>query len=200
MKMSRFVFVDIDTQFDFMRPEGGLYVPEAESLEPQLAKLIKHAQANGIPVVASADAHTADDPEFSQFPPHCIQGTAGQKRVESTLLTYATVIPNQPVKLDLDQAQALVLEKTVFDIFGNPNAEQVFESLAPEMCYVFGVATDYCVRAAALGLRQRGYAVTVVSDAIKAVTPEGETQTLAEMAGAGIHFAATSEVLKEAVL
>lgn len=66
-----------------------------------------------------------------------------------------------------------MLEKTVFDVFGNPNTEQVFQTLAPEMCYVFGVKPALSV-AQALGLRQRGYAVSVIRDAIKAVTPKGE--------------------------
>lgn len=198
MQKSRYVFVDIDTQFDFMSPQGSLYVPGAETLQPNLAQLIGFAREQRIPVVASADAHAPDDPEFGQFPPHCVRGTAGQVRVSATHLPEAQIVPNAPVALE--QSNALVLEKTVFDIFGNPNAEQVFQALAPEMCYVFGVATDYCVRAAALGLRQRGYAVSVVRDAIKAVTPEGEVRSLAEMAQAGVRFVDTAEVLKEAIL
>ncbi len=200
MQKSHFVFVDIDTQWDFMHPKGGLYVPAAESLEPNLALLIGFAREQHIPVVASADAHAADDPEFKIFPSHCVSGTAGQKRVMATHLAEAQIIPNTPVDLDISQSSALVLEKTVFDVFGNPNTEQVFQTLAPEMCYVFGVATDYCVRAAALGLRQRGYAVSVIRDAIKAVTPEGEARSLAEMADAGVRFVDTAEVLKEACL
>ncbi|PIQ27072.1 isochorismatase [bacterium (Candidatus Blackallbacteria) CG17_big_fil_post_rev_8_21_14_2_50_48_46] len=192
-----FVFVDIDTQFDFMRPEGGLYVPGAEGLEPGLARLIQHARSHGIPIVASADAHAPDDPEFSQFPPHCVKGTSGQKRVEATRIAEAQILPNTPSDFNPEESQALVLEKTVFDIFGNPNAEAVFQAWAPERCYVFGVATDYCVRAAALGLRQRGYTVTVIEDAIKAVTPEGEARTLEEMRAAGVHFAKLEQVLEE---
>lgn len=198
MKKSQFVFVDIDTQRDFIYPEGGLYVPAAETLEPNLALLIGFAREQGIPVVASADAHAPDDPEFSVFPPHCVSGTPGQERVVATHLAEAQVIPNRPVDLDISRSSALVLEKTVFDVFGNPNSEAVFQTLSPEMCYVFGVATDYCVRAAALGLRQRGYAVSVIRDAIKAVTPDGEARSLAEMADAGVRFVDTAEVLKEA--
>lgn len=200
MQKSRFVFVDVDTQFDFMCPQGRLYVPGAEQLEPQLATLMAHARREGIPVVASADAHSPDDPEFAQFPPHCVKGTPGQERIAVTHLAGAQIVPNAPVELDLGAVEALVLEKTVFDLFGNPNSEGVFQTLAPEMCYVFGVATDYCVRAAALGLRQRGYAVTVVEDAVKAVSPEGEVRARAEMQAAGVLFASVEQVVREAVV
>ena len=196
--MSKSVFVDIDTQFDFMHPEGHLYVPGAETLIPQLERLMQHARTRGIPVVASADAHAGDDPEFQQFPAHCVQGTAGQEKIDVTHRADALVLPNQPADAALEGKSAFVLEKTVFDLFGNPNAERVFASLAPQQCYVFGVATDYCVRAAALGLRQRGYAVTVVSDAIRAVTAAGEAHTLDELTAAGIRLLGTDQVLTEA--
>lgn len=199
MRKSRFVFVDVDTQFDFMYPEGKLYVPGAEALEPQLKALMAHARRTGIPVVASADAHAPDDPEFMQFPSHCVQGTPGQERIDATRRTDAQIIPNHPVELDLTGVEAVVIEKNVFDLFANPNSDAVFQILSPDMCYVFGVATDFCVLAAVLGLRQRGYPVTVIEDAIKAVTPEGEARALAEMQAAGVRFAKVAQVLQETV-
>lgn len=192
--MSQLAFVDVDTQIDFMRPNGGLYVPKAETLDANLARLMAFARRHDIPVIASADAHAPDDPEFAVFPPHCVSGTPGQQRIPATELGDAKVVPNQPVKLDLAGSRHVVLEKTVFDLFDNPNAEAVLAHFGARHYVVFGVATDYCVRAAALGLRKRGFDVTVVSDAVKAVTSEGEATTLAEFAAAGIQFQSTAEV------
>lgn len=195
MKKSRVVFLDIDTQYDFMHPEGCLYVPGAEKIEPQLRQLLNFAQAENIPVLASADAHTADDPEFALFPPHCVKGTAGQAKIEATQFPGAQVIANQKTALELRDIQQVVLEKTVFDIFGNPNTERILAEIEAWQAVVFGVATDYCVKAAVLGLKKRGYDVTVVTDAIKAVTPEGEKETLELFAQQGVHFKTTEDVI-----
>ncbi|MGH9801820.1 MAG: isochorismatase family protein, partial [Blastocatellia bacterium] len=61
---------------------------------------------------------------------------------------------------------------------------------------VFGVATDYCVRACVLGLVEAGACVQVVEDAIRGVAAETTDQTFAEMRAAGVKFTTTDEVLK----
>jgi len=43
------LFWDVDTQVDFMRADGKLYVPEAESLVPNLKRLTDHAHAHRPP-------------------------------------------------------------------------------------------------------------------------------------------------------
>jgi nicotinamidase/pyrazinamidase len=55
----------------------------------------------------------------------------------------------------------------------------------PELV-VYGVATDYCVRAAALGLAQRGYRTTVLTDAVAGITAEGTRDAFEEMRRAGV--------------
>lgn len=188
------VFIDIDTQFDFMRPEGGLYVPGAETIEPNLVKLMHYAEQHDIPVIASADAHRTDDPEFQIFPPHCVAGTPGQKRISATYDPNSQIIKNEPVLLNLKGIRHVELEKTVFDLFDNPNTEAVLEHYGASHYIIFGVATDYCVKAAAFGLRQRGYNVTVVSDAIRPVTQEGGAAALEAFTQAGIRLRTTAEI------
>ena len=58
------VLVDVDTQVDFVEPEGALYVPSAEKLKPNFAKLVRAARDAGVPVVASADAHADETDTF----------------------------------------------------------------------------------------------------------------------------------------
>ena len=60
----RVVFLDIDTQYDFMNPGGRLYVPGAEKLTPNLRRLFMFAKDNNIPIISSLDTHKRDDPEF----------------------------------------------------------------------------------------------------------------------------------------
>lgn len=46
----------------------------------------------------------------------------------------------------------IVVEKVDYDISSNPNFESVLERFKPARFVVFGVATDYCVRASTLTL------------------------------------------------
>jgi nicotinamidase-related amidase len=59
------------------------------------------------------------------------------------------------------------------------------------------VATEFCVRASALALRERGLAVELVTDSIQAITEEGGRRALEEMAAAGIRMVITDGVLTE---
>ena len=48
------VFVDIDTQRDFLEPSGGLFIPGSEPILAQLGRLTDFARRHGVPVLASA--------------------------------------------------------------------------------------------------------------------------------------------------
>src|ERR1700691_5017957 len=87
-------FFDIDTQLDFLYPAGALYVPGAERIVPAIARLNRHAAQHGMPVVSTTDAHFEDDVEFKTWPRHCVAGTIGQHKAETTLLERRVVIPN----------------------------------------------------------------------------------------------------------
>lgn len=193
---NRTVFVDVDTQVDFVEPDGALYVPKAETLKPAFARLIAAARAHDLPLVASADAHEPGDPEFEIFPPHCVAGTPGQRRIAETEQPSAQLVPLDG-RIDgvLDRARPVVLEKVKFDLFTNPAADAALSASGAETAVVFGVALDYCVRAAALGLRERGYDTVVVRDATAPVTTEGGAKTELELEEAGVRFATTDEVL-----
>lgn len=189
------VFVDIDTQFDFMDKAGSLYVPGAEEIVPNLRRLIGFAKDRAVPVVASVDAHPEDDPEFAQFPSHCVRDTPGQLKIGATLMAPSVVVPESERNFALPESGELVLEKTIFSVFGNKNADRIFREMDAKKYIVFGVATDYCVKAAAMGLLERGYNVIVVEDAIKGVTAEGTSKAIEEMKSAGAEFVRTDEVL-----
>lgn len=196
MASRKMVFVDIDTQFDFMDPKGSLFVPGAPEITSNLASLVSYANKKAVPIIASVDAHPNEDPEFSQFPPHCVRNTPGQEKVAATLVKSAIVVAQSKQDFSLpEKINSIVLEKTIFSIFGNENAENIFQTLDAENYFVFGVATDYCVKAAVLGLLQRGYSVTVVEDAISGVTPETSLAALDEMKQAGAKFARTAEII-----
>src|SRR5688500_16472804 len=101
--MRRVIFWDVDTQYDFMKADGKLYVPDAEQLIPNLRKRTDYAHDHATRIVASADAHVPAHSESSAtpdwkttFPPHCLRGTPGQKKIAETALRDPLVIEPEP--------------------------------------------------------------------------------------------------------
>ena len=175
------IFWNVDTQFDFMRKEGKLYVPDAEKIEPALRKLTGLAASYGLVVVNTADSHDknshelSDKPDFvTTFPEHCMYGKPGAELVPATKPEGAYVLDWRGNTLDerlLAEHRNIVLTKDDFDVFhkthGSPHAEAVLAYLKPERAFVYGVATNVCVNFAVKGLLERGLEVYVVQDAIK---------------------------------
>jgi len=193
--MSEVAFLDCDTQLDFMDPAGALPVPGAETIVTNVRRLIGFARARRIPVISVVDAHFENDPEFGEWPPHCVAGTPGQRKIPGTTWDDAILIPNRPVPVDLRAGAQIVIEKRIFGVFDNVNTDVVLRNLGVRHLVVFGVSTDHGVRAAALGLLERGHTVSVVTDAVKGMTAEGEIEALSEMTASGAKLVTTEEIL-----
>lgn len=165
------VFFDVDTQIDFMLPSGALYVPGAERVINRVAELNRHAAKSRLPLVSTMDVHAENDPEFREWPGHCIAGTLGQRKPESTLLGKRLVIPSVEVTERIDGYEQILLEKQHVDCFTNPNLEWLLEALQADRYVVYGVATEICVRFAAVGLLEEGKRVEIVEDAVRGLDP-----------------------------
>jgi len=191
------VFVDIDTQFDFMNPRGNLYVPGAENIIDTIKKLFDYAKEHKIKILSSIDAHTTNDPEFKLFPAHCIKGTPGNQKIEASTCNDNIIIENreQEITESMMGHEQIIVESQTFDIFESVNTNEIVNKLDACNYVVFGVATDYCVKAAVLGLLKRGYNVSLVTDATKAITKEGEEKSLNEMKDAGAVFTTTEDTI-----
>ncbi len=194
---SSLLFWDVDTQFDFMHPAGKLYVPGAEAVIPNLQRLTSFAVQHGIPIVASTDAHLEADPEFSQYPPHGLAGTSGQKKVEGTLFPQHYIIPNRKIDLPRDLACYLeiIVEKQTVDVFTNPNADSLLKLLGHREIILYGVVTEICVDRAVRGLIKRGYCVHVVEDATRHLNSRRGYATIQHVRRHGGRLLTTSEVL-----
>ncbi|MGZ3424613.1 MAG: cysteine hydrolase family protein [Polyangiales bacterium] len=209
----RTILVDVDTQHDFCHPSGALFVRGAEKLASTFEALVGRAVERGVKIVGSVDSHAFDAWEFAGaidkgpngetpgFPPHCVKGTSGWLKVPGTIAPRTRFVPN--VKTDVapfverNDPQMILLEKEVYSLFANPNAPEVLKAIMGDektRFVVFGVATDYCVRAAALGLVDWGE-VWLVRDAIAAVSPEGGELALAECAAKGVRSVTSAEAL-----
>jgi nicotinamidase/pyrazinamidase len=188
------VFIDVDSQLDFLYPAGALYVPGAERIVPAIARLNRYAAAHGIPVVSTTDAHTEDDPEFRVWPHHCVAGTWGQRKAETTLLDRRVVVPNRPGEVSIEGAQQIVIEKQTVDVFAAPNLGRVVEQLAGDRYIVYGVVTEICVLFAVRGLLKMGKPVTVVTDAIETLKAEDSERALDECRRGGALLARASDI------
>ncbi len=175
------LFWDVDTQVDFMDPTGKLYVPGAEKVLPKIQELNAWAEQHDVQVISSVDAHQLTDPEFAEYPPHCLAGTSGQQKVAGTVLPRHFVVPNRSVEIPapISSYQQIVIEKQATDVFTNPNVETLLDKLGRDRRVVlYGVVTEICVEKAARGLLARGYHVDVVEDAIRHLDVEKGQATI----------------------
>ncbi len=183
------VFVDIDTQRDFLEPSGALFVPGSDGILGNLGRLTRFARTRGIPILASACAHSLDEADPEPFPPHCLVGTPGQERVAETAWPGGMVLgPDRPFEDPGPSLPAhLTLEKTRYDLFSRPDADRVVARYGRDRptFVVYGVATDYCVRCAVMGLLHRGQKVVVVADAVRAIDREAEADQFGEFVASG---------------
>lgn len=189
------VFVDVDTQRDFLDDDGALFIAGSGVIRANLARLTSFARERGIPILATACAHLEGDPEFAVFPPHCLLGTPGQERVDETawpggFILEAGGLPPDPLP------PHLTIPKQQYDVFSNPDAGRAFDAYSEgdPTFVVYGVATDYCVKCAVEGLLDRGRKVAIIADATRAVAPSGEADLLTEFARQGVLLTVTDVV------
>jgi nicotinamidase/pyrazinamidase len=199
MVSRNFIFWEVDVQADFMLPGGKLYVRGAEKLLPNIRKLTDAARRNDVFLVSHGCFHPPDDPEFQQFPPHCVKGTPGAEFVPEALADRFVRVENRAAgKLpdNLSKYQQIVLEKQTLDIFETRHADALMERLGDAAEFVvFGVVTEYCVSCAAKGLLSRKRRVAVVRDAIETLDPAVGGKTLAELQSLGARLVSTEEAL-----
>jgi nicotinamidase/pyrazinamidase len=200
------VLWDVDTQVDFMLPEGKLYVPGAEQVAPALRRLVEAGRARGAVHVASADDHELTDDEISDhpdfqttYPPHCLRGTHGARKVAET-------DQEDPVPIGLGalperylRGREFLILKKHFDVFTNPNTDRLVAILDPDEIVVFGVATDVCDDAAIRGFLDRGRRVRFVEDAARGLDASRVAACTAAWHERGVEFATTEAIVHSLV-
>jgi nicotinamidase/pyrazinamidase len=201
------IFWEVDVQADFILPGGKLYVPGAEKIIANINRLVEEVRQDRVFLISSADAHSPDDVELRDWPPHCMKGSPGAEILPEASAPRHLVIPNEPrfaVPADLTAFQQVILQKNQLDVFTNPHAAALLERMKetnspafaanPEFV-VFGVATEYCVRCAADGLLRKGCRVAIVTDAIKALDEGKGQEVLNELELRGARLISTEEAL-----
>ena len=196
------LFWDVDTQFDFMRPEGKLYVPGAEAIIDKVSDIRRFALNNGYSIVGDVDWHSlgnaeiSETPDFEQtFPPHCMAGEPGSERVG-----FMGELPIQYVQVEEMDANVLrkltckkqfhlVIRKDVLDVFSNPNTSDLVKLITPKRVVVFGVALDFCVSCVVKGLsRFPDIDVCVLKDVVKGLEVRPEQEIFDEFTRMGVEI------------
>ena len=202
------LFWDVDTQVDFILPDGKLYVTGAEQIRANLALLTTHARQAGR-IVASVDYHAETDPEISHnpdyidtFPPHCLIDTPGQLKIEETtpadpLWIDTDLIPAETLRERLSEHRGeIIIRKKRFDVFSNPNVDAVLNELNPSEIVLYGVALDVCNRFAVEGLLERNVApISLVLDASRAIDPNRGEALVETWRDRGVRVVSTSDIV-----
>jgi nicotinamidase/pyrazinamidase len=168
-----------------------------------MRRLVEAARAAGIPHVASSDDHELTDPEISEspdfqttYPPHCLRGTRGARKVPETEQEDPVPIGLEPLPDRwLQGRREFLLLKKHFDVFTNPNTDRVLERLDPDEVIVFGVATDVCDDATIRGMLDRGRRGRFVEDAARGLDEGRVAACTAAWRERGVEFTTAEAVV-----
>jgi nicotinamidase/pyrazinamidase len=196
------IFWDVDTQFDFMKPQGALYVPGAEQIIDKVGEIRRWVLEQGYSILADVDWHRRGNPEISQqpdmkttFPPHCMAGTPGAERVGDL-----GRVPIDYVEIDeADMAQLrelvqkdqfhVVIRKQSLNVFDNPNTHKLVDLVRPEHVIAFGVALDCCVYYVLSELSKHpGLKLSLLTDATRGLQTRPDEQICEELRRRGVEI------------
>ncbi len=206
--MPETIFWDVDTQYDFIMPDGRLYIREAEKILPNLERLTACARQRNIRIFGSVDYHNPEDPEISDspdfqntFPPHCLKGTPGQRKVlETSPVNPLWIDGDAEVPTSLSQrvrnhTGEVIFRKQRFDVFTNRNVGPVLDIVRPERIVLYGVALDVCNAYAIDGFLERNTApIQLVLDATQAIFPERGESLVEGWKAQGVTVVSTDQI------
>jgi len=197
--MKSTIFFDIDTQHNFMHKGGKFYVPDAEKIIPKLGRITGFARKNNISIVASIDLQKSGEEILTNYAAQA----NGYRKIPETTLPNAKIIPdyeleNEQLKDILEKHSRFWIFKKKNDVFSNPNTKEIIKN-AKRAC-VYGVATDYCVKAAVLGLRSMNIETYVIKDAIKPAFRKNEKKDLELFRKKGAKLITTEQLIKEGAI
>ncbi|MEA2677677.1 MAG: nicotinamidase/pyrazinamidase [Chloroflexota bacterium] len=160
----------VDVQNDFADPSGSLYVKTGEQVVALINDEIVRATASGARVFYTQDWHPEATPHFEKdggiWPVHCVMDTWGAELHPSLAMSGPVVRKGSNGE---DGYSGFTMRDPVSgETIPTPLGDLLGEAGVTRLV-VAGLATDYCVKATVLDGRERGYPVTVLGNAIRAV-------------------------------
>ncbi|MCS7233673.1 MAG: cysteine hydrolase [Synergistetes bacterium] len=155
----------IDMLNDFVNPAGKLYIGESgRRIVPFIKERVHEFRKEG-KVFYICDAHSEDDKEFKDWPPHASKGSWGAKVIDE--------IAPQP--------EDILVEKKTYDGFIETQLKDILEKEKINEIYVVGVLTNICVLYTSAHAKMLGYPVKVYKDGCASITEEKHKWALKEM-------------------
>ena len=165
--------VVVDVQNDFADPGGSLYVREGEKVVPVINEQVEEARAKGAMIVYTQDWHPESTPHFQKdggiWPVHCVQGTWGAELHPD--LEVAGEVVRKGTGGEDGYSGFTVRDPTSGEEQQTP-LEDMLRARGIERVVIAGLATDYCVKETAIDAATKGFATTVLTNAIRAVDLE----------------------------
>jgi nicotinamidase/pyrazinamidase len=191
----------VDMQGDFTTwKKGSLAVDGTDQdFVEKVEKTTVMLKEKGYPIFATQDWHPADHVSFFSnhagkkpfeaiqlegrtqvlWPPHCVQETQNAEILLDNDLFVAIVKKGKDKRYD---------SYSGFQDDGGAKTEMngILKENDVKELIVYGIATDYCVKATAIDAADAGYKVTVVEGLSKGVAPDTTAKALDEMKAKGI--------------
>ena len=191
----------VDVQGDFTTFKNGSLACNSTD-KAYVDKVVEATRAlskKGYLVFATQDWHPADHMSFFSnhagkkpfevmqidgrtqvlWPPHCVQETENAKILVDNNLFTAVVKKGKNPKYD---------SYSGFQDDGGDKTEMnsILKKNGIKKLLVYGIATDYCVKATAIDAVEAGFEVTVIEDLCRYVAPDTSAKALQEMKDKGI--------------
>jgi len=207
MRAETTFFYDVDTQRDFILPEGALHGPNALAIVQTLKAVTDFARERQIRIVASVCRHFPGDRELKSsggpYPDHCMNGTEGQLKIAETRPIAPLFVGNDHDLCALEFAALigyrgeLVIEKQDLPLFvGNRNARKLISHLFERYhdVVVYGVFTDLCVDLAVRDFAKYDRKVHVLMDAIAPLDEQNARAAIESWKAGGIDLLSFAEL------
>lgn len=191
----------VDIQGDFTTLKNGSLAVDGtdEAYIKAVKENTKKLKEAGFPVYATQDWHPANHISFFTnhqekkpfdviklhgkdqvlWPPHCVQNTPGAEILLDMKLFKAVVRKGTDPRYD---------SYSGFEDDGGKKTDldKLLKGDGIKKVVLYGIATDYCVRATALHGVAAGYKVIVIKNLCRGITPETSQKAIEEMKGKGI--------------
>ena len=194
------VVVDLNTQRDFCNPDGVCPVANVYELIPALRHMIAWARRNCAPVVSSIESHRANDLQCDSNPLCCLDGSAGQRKIDFTLFPRrARIEVDNTLSCPIDlfrTYQQVIFRKRSNDLLANPKADRFLTQVATEQFIIFGVSLEGSVKALALGLAARNRGVTVATDACGYWSKATADLVVRQLCAKGVQITTVDQLLR----
>lgn len=191
----------VDVQGDFTKFKNGSLAVEGtdEAYVKAVEESTKKLKAAGFPVYATQDWHPKNHASFFTnhpgkkafeviklhgkdqvlWPPHCVQNTPGAEILLDKKLFKTVVKKGMDPQYD---------SYSGFQDDGGKKTEmdKILKKDQIKKVVVYGIATDYCVRATALDAVAAGYQVVMIKNLSRGVAPDTSQKAIDEMKAKGI--------------